>query len=93
MKRGTDIIQRVAMGVKLPGDLIIGMPLIEIFGNCRVLVENHYGVTGYSDCEISVCTDIGTLFIRGSRLEIANMNKHRLVITGTIEAVIVTGRR
>lgn len=89
MKRRIGIIQHAALGMELPSEPILGMPLVEIFGNCRVLIENHSGVTGYSNCEISVCTRFGTYFISGNKLEIVNMTKYRLVITGVIESVAI----
>lgn len=93
MKRRVDIIQRAALGMELPSESILGVPIVEIFGNCRVLIENHSGVTDYSNCRISVCTRFGNYVISGNKLEIANMTKYRLVITGTIESVaIIKGR-
>ena len=69
------------------GEPIMGLPLIEILSNCRVLIENHRGVTSYSCCEISVCTKMGEICIQGNKLEIANMTKYRIVITGSIESI------
>ncbi len=89
MKRRIDILQRAASDMELPTEPILGMPLVEIFGNCRVLIENHNGVTGYSDCEIAVCTRFGTYFISGNKLEIVSMTKCRLVISGAIESVAI----
>ena len=69
------------------GEPIVGMPLVEILSNCRVLIENHRGVTSYSWGEIFVCTKLGEICIKGNKLEIANMTKYRIVITGSIESI------
>lgn len=93
MSRQNEIMKRTARAFKTPDDLLPGVPLLELYGNCRVLIENHHGVTGYSCCEISVCTDLGTYFINGNQLEIASMTKHRLVVRGAVESVILRCRR
>lgn len=93
LNRRDEIIQRATRAIDVPGDLLTNTPLLEVYGNCRVLIENHHGVTGYTCCEISVCTDLGAYAIYGSQLEIVNMTKHRLVITGTIESVVLKCRR
>lgn len=80
-------IEKGFTGVERSGEPIMGMPLVEILSNRRVLIENHRGVTSYSCCEISVCTKLGEICISGSKLEIANMTKYRIVITGKIENV------
>lgn len=89
MKRRVDIIQRATLGMELPGEPILGIPLVELYGNTRVLIENHRGVTGYSACEIAVRTNGCTYCIHGNQLEIVSMTKHRLVIKGTIESVAI----
>lgn len=80
-------IRKGIAGAERSGEPIMGMPLVEILSNRRVLIENHRGVTSYSCCEISVCTKLGEICIQGSKLEIANMTKYRIVITGSIENV------
>lgn len=87
MEHQRRFIRQVSMDMDLPGEPPIRGPLIEIFGDCRVLIENHRGVKGYSTSEICVCTLCGTAYIQGQGLEIARMSKHQLVITGTIDGV------
>lgn len=68
-------------------DMIPGVPLLEIAGECRVLIENHRGIMEYSPQQIIVRVKFGTYCIRGSGLQIAKMGKDQLVILGRIEAV------
>lgn len=81
--------------VELPTESIPGMPLVEIYGCQRVLVENHNGVTMYGNNEIRVKVSYGQLHICGSGLELARMSKQQLVITGQIEGISLCrgGRR
>lgn len=86
-------MQRTNNAMMLSGDLFPGLPLLEIYGNRRVLIENHCGVSGYSCCEIIVQTKQGIYSILGEHLEISSMTKHQLIITGIIESVMLKYRR
>lgn len=68
-------------------ELIPGQPLLEIAGQCRVLIENHLGIIAYSPCCIIVRVKFGTYHIQGCDLKIAKMGKDQLVIFGRIEII------
>ena len=70
----------------------VKMPLIEIVGQNRVLIENHNGVLGYSLEEIQVKVNFGRVQIIGKNLRIMQLCKDQLVITGSVEAVQLYGR-
>ena len=70
----------------------VNMPLIEIIGNHRVLIENHRGISEY-DCErITVKKQGGSISVTGESLQLAVITNERVVITGTISGVEL-GRR
>ena len=70
-----------------------GLPLIEIAGDCRVLIERHMGVIGY-DCDtIRVKVKYGQICVHGSNLELTQMSKFTLVIHGKIHSVSVVSER
>lgn len=84
MKRGERWFHRIAEDMDVPAP---ALPLIEIAGTGRVLIENHGGVTGYGrDC-IRVRVKYGQICISGGSLEIAKMTKDQLVISGCIQEV------
>ena len=87
MKQRNRLLERAVLGLDLPGECPPGVPLVEIAGDHRVLIENHYGITQYGRCEICVRTKYGFLQIHGTDLEIARMTKVQLVITGRIDSV------
>ncbi len=87
MKYGKQLLQIVAQATDTPQELLPGMPLIEITGTQRVLIENHKGVILYEPDCLQVKLTIGSLLIRGQGLTISRMQKHQLVITGSIEGV------
>lgn len=63
------------------------IPLVELAGCGRVLVENHTGVLVYSPGEITVRVSYGCLQISGENMMLAEMHREQLVITGTIHGV------
>ena len=70
------------MRMGLPSELPPGKTLIEMVGDCRILVENHFGVISYDDENVRVKTSYGELSVHGINLKLACMSKVRLVITG-----------
>ena len=79
--------QRAALKTKLPGEALPGQPLMEIIGDKRVLIENHCGVCGYDLQRIQVKVNYGCVIIHGRNLELMQMTRDQLVITGSITGV------
>ena len=73
----------------ISGECVPVMPLIEIVGHCRVLVENHLGVCAYSREKIHIKVRDGIICVNGECLELAKMNRNQIVITGRISSVII----
>ncbi len=61
--------------------------LVEVFGQRRVLIENHCGIAGYGSEEICVKVRCGQIIISGSRLELSRMTREQLVVTGCVDCV------
>ena len=81
------IMERIVSAADLQGEPIPGLPLVEIAGDKRVLIEHHCGVTQYGRCRISVRVKFGTIIIAGAGLELAKMTGQQLIVTGKIECV------
>ena len=64
-----------------------GIPLVEICGDKRVLIEHHQGVVAYGNWEICVKVCYGILSVIGERLTLTCMTKEQLVICGRIDGV------
>lgn len=84
--------ERLCDGLDLPDEPIPGMPLIELAGEHRVLIECHGGITQYSDEKICVKVRYGQVCIQGRTLELTCMTRERLVITGNIDGVALWRR-
>ena len=92
MKRTGKLLEKVVLGADLSGEALPGLPLLELVGECRVLIENHFGVSNYSCNEICVKVAYGIIRILGDKLELARMTKQQLVITGVIDDISLQRR-
>ncbi len=63
------------------------LPLIELAGDRRVLIENHMGVLAYSNDEIQIKVSYGKVTVFGNNLRFIQMNGEQLVIKGCIENI------
>ena len=70
----------------------VRIPLIEIAGHKRVLIENHMGVLAYGLEEIQVKMSYGKAIISGQCLSISQLSAEQLVVCGQISAVQLCGR-
>ena len=61
--------------------------LVELYGNERVLIEEHRGILAYGDEEIRVGTSFGIAVIQGMELRLCCMSRSQLVIRGRIGCV------
>lgn len=64
-----------------------GLPIVEIAGDSRVLIENHLCILEYHVDQIVVKMKYGLLYIKGSKLSIVQMSAQQLVICGCIESL------
>lgn len=87
MKQQRDRSGRLAKFRDMGGGVVPGVPLVEISGDRRVLIEHHRGVVGYGCHEIRVRVSYGILSISGSGLNLARMTGEQLVICGCIDGV------
>lgn len=79
--------QQILNHLSLPDETIPGQTLIEIYGNQRVLIEQHKGVVQYSTEQILVRMKQGMLGIYGSDLHLCRMIPSQLIICGQVHCV------
>lgn len=79
--------QKIADGADLSAEPLPGVPIVELAGDGRVLIEQHGGVTEYSREQISVKVRYGIVCICGCNLELALMTRQQLVIIGKIHSI------
>lgn len=93
MKQRGNLLQSITEKADLPAEPLPGMPLIELAGDRRVLIENHSGVTEYGREKIQVKVRYGQICVCGAGLELSRMTKQQLVISGRIDTVSLLRRR
>lgn len=92
--RHKNIFERIADAADLSTEPLPKLPLVELVGENRVLVENHQGVIQYGCEEICLKVSYGHISICGHHLELARMSKEQLIVTGVIDSVrLCRGRK
>ena len=89
MKQYEKALQRLSATVYESNEPLPGVPIVELSGDRRVLIENHRGVTEYGSERICVKVKYGILCVSGLEMELSKMTKDQLIITGHIGAVTI----
>ncbi len=84
MRRNSGLLTKLASAAELELELRPNLPVVELAGENRVLIENHQSVIGYGRQEIRVKVNYGFIAIKGDCLELAKLSKEQLVIVGNI---------
>lgn len=87
MGQRENILERIARNADLHTEPIPRLPLVELSGEQRVLIENHHGVILYSGTEIRVRVSYGAVRVCGRSLRLQQMTRERLVITGCMDCI------
>jgi len=85
-------IRRLTDAADLSGEILPGIPLVELAGDRRILIECHCGVREYGKTKICVGMKYGCLCVSGSCLEVTVMSREKLVITGKIDSLQISRR-
>ena len=81
------ILEKTAEGFDLPGDVVAGLPRVELLGDRQLRMENHRGILAYGSDEIHISGGKLIVKVRGTNLELRAMNAVELLITGDITGV------
>ena len=81
------LLEKTAEIFDLPGDLVAGLPRVELTGSRELRMENHKGILAYGTDEIHVSGGKLIIKIRGSNLELRAMNASELLMTGEIAGI------
>lgn len=85
--QGQKWMQKLLDEMDLADETLPGVPVVEISGENRVLIERHNGVSEYSRDRISVKVKFGLVCVCGSELCLAKMTQEKLIISGEIHCV------
>ncbi len=79
--------QLLVDGADLPGESLPGEPVLELYGQGRVLLENHGGILEYGPDRIRIKVKFGSICVYGCDLHLCRMQGQQLVIMGKIEGI------
>ena len=71
----------------MPGDVVAGLPRIELIGSGELRMEGHRGILAYGPEEIHISGGKLVVRVKGSGLELGAMDPTQLLITGEISSV------
>ena len=89
-KRRESLLEKTAEVFDLPGDVVAGLPRIELTGSRELRMENHKGILAYGTEEIHISGGKLIVKVRGRGLTLRAMNASELLITGEIAGVDLT---
>ena len=81
------LLEKTAEVFDLPGDVVAGLPRIELVGSRELRMENHKGILSYGADEIHISGGKLVVKVRGAGLGVKSMNASQLLLTGAIRAV------
>lgn len=85
--RKEGLLEKTAEVFDLPGDVVAGLPRIELLGDRQFRMENHKGILAYGEDEIHISGGKLVVKVKGANLELRAMNAVELLITGDITGV------
>ena len=89
-ERRGGLLEKAAERFDLPGDVVAGLPRMELLGDRQFRMENHQGILAYGTDEIHISGGKLIVKVRGEGLELRAMNGVELLITGRISGVDLT---
>lgn len=92
MKQARTKTQALLTALDYPGEILTGVPVVEVKGMAEAVILNHRGVIGYDGGAVRVASAIGPLTVSGEGLQICRMNRERIVVRGRISAVTMEER-
>lgn len=68
------------------------LPIVELVGHNRLLIENHQGVLSYATEEIKIKVSYGCVIVAGINMQLLEMSRVKLAICGRIDSLQLLGR-
>ena len=81
------LFEKAAEKFDLPGEAASNLPVITVTGSRKVHIENHRGIIGYTDEEISINCGRMIVQISGTSLVLKGMTDAEVLITGNVQNV------
>ena len=76
--------REVTAASALPKEIVLNLPLITLYGNEELNLENYKGVVEYTSERIRISTSKGILKIEGRNLLLKQVTSENISVTGGI---------
>lgn len=87
MKQARIAAQKMLAAADYPGEILTGVPVVELKGSAEAVILSHRGVLAYDPAEVRIASVLGPVVVRGAELTIRRMNRERIVLLGKIRQV------
>lgn len=87
-----DFVTSASEKLGIPPEILTGLPVVEMTGDSAVMIEQHGGISAYSEEEVCVKVNLGMICVTGKGLTIRMMNHEKIVIYGRLESVRIERR-
>jgi len=78
----------IGKNLHLSPDVMLGLPKITIIGQIHIYIENHKGLEGFTDTQLQLATQNGSIYINGTGFVLKLMLPEEILLEGTIEKVL-----
>lgn len=90
MKLYHKVFGKIPEIIDVPDQTLPGIPIMEIYGDRRILIEGQCAVIQYGLNCIRLRNQCGIVSVCGCDLCMAELSSDRLVVTGRVESVSIT---
>ncbi|NLI12998.1 sporulation protein YqfC [Pelotomaculum propionicicum] len=73
--------------LEIPGDVMLDLPKIVLFGNIKIFIENHRGIIEYTTEKVRVNVMEDEVAITGENLLLRNVLPDELCVEGKIKSI------
>ena len=87
MRGVTDVIDLAAERLEIPAFGLHGLPRLTLTGKRQLLVEQHRGITQYSEECVEFAVSGGRVRLRGSGLRLIAMDRSALLLSGVFTSL------
>ena len=84
MGKREKVKREITAALALPKEIVLNLPLISLYGNEELNLENYKGIIEYSDERIRISASIGVIKIEGRNLLLKQVTSENISVTGCI---------
>ncbi|MDN5347495.1 MAG: hypothetical protein PWP65_1059 [Clostridia bacterium] len=81
------IQESLASFLELPQDAALDLPKITLFGNLKLILENHRGIIAYTSEAIRISTTLGEIKINGKNMILRHIKSDLITVEGDIRGI------